>query len=95
MLSGGSNDSNRLSFLIFLMPALWADSCTNSVIGNNPGGYRNTVGNGHAVPTVQEEIAKETKKKDVMEVLDSIAVEETTTLDLWIGYSACSVKISG
>ena len=54
------------------------------------------MGKGHAVETVQEKIAKETKKKDVMEVLDGVdAIEKTTTLDLWIGCPAYSVKISG
>lgn len=41
--------------------------------------------------TVQEDITKENKKKDVLKVLDSInAVEKATTLDHWIGYPAYS-----
>lgn len=42
------------------------------------------MGNGYAVATVQEEIAKENKKKDVPEVLDIIdAVEKTASLEPW------------
>lgn len=45
--------------------------------------------------TVQEDITKENKKKDVMRMLDSInAVEKAATLDLWIGCPAYSMKIN-
>lgn len=45
--------------------------------------------------TVQEDITKEKKKKDVIKVLDSInTVEKAATLDLWIGCPAYCVKIN-